>query len=84
MFEARRWALDALSHCQLMNIYYEDLCQQQDVTIAAVCSALGVCTFKPNAVRAKVERLPMSQRLTNYFDLKRSFKGTAYEVYFDE
>lgn len=72
-------------HCPTHSLVYEDMVKDIPGTMLGIQQFLGVPDPQPlEPALKKQQKIPLSQRISNYAELKAFFKGTHMEAYFNE
>lgn len=68
----------------MIEVFYENLCNNYEGEIKRIQKFLGVPyeTVKPSTFKQSTE--PLSESISNYFELKEKFKGTPWEKHFED
>jgi hypothetical protein len=85
--QTRKWEQQgALAFCSqaVLDVHYETLVRNNDQELERVQNFLGVGleTLKPKTYQQSGQRLSAS--ITNYHELKELFRGSEWEVFFEE
>lgn len=73
----RREAIERLGNRRIIRVTYQELCRDQDGTLARLCGALHLPTHAAQPLRHKIELLPMEERIQNYHRLRDTLMATA-------
>ena len=82
----KMWALYDRLFCKhpKMDVFYEDLVTDRDGEMDRVQAFLGVAPRALPPGTHKQAQLPLSEAVTNYRSLKRSFLNTRWGMFFEE
>lgn len=78
----RRAALERLGNRKIVRVTYQELCRDQEATLARICGALNLPPHPAKPLRFKIETLPMEERIQNYQRLRDSLMATAASALF--
>lgn len=78
----RRAALQRLGDRNIVRVTYQELCRDQEGTLARICGALNLPPHPAKPLRLKMETLPMEERIQNYHRLRDSLMATACSALF--
>jgi LPS sulfotransferase NodH len=68
----------------MIDIYYEDLCADNINQTRMIQDFLGL-NYRPlKSYTLKQSSLPISESITNYFELKEQFQNTPWSVFFED
>lgn len=82
--EWERYGEDKFNDHPMLSIYYEDMVNDRNATFNTITDFLGLSRKEPRTDFKKQGTKRLHEMLENYDQLKRSFIGTEWEVFFDE
>lgn len=67
-----------------LDVFYEDLVAQEQRALDAIFTFIGVPPHAVSTIMKKQIQAPVSEIVLNYGQLKESFKGTKWHVFFED
>jgi LPS sulfotransferase NodH len=68
----------------VINITYENLSEDYETELKKIQDFLEVDYHPVKPLTYKQSRQPLKETLANYFELKQQFRGTPWEVFFED
>jgi len=85
--QTRQWEIDADKKFQnhpKLDIFYEDLSKDFESILKSVQEFLGLSSFSAQPRTFKQSTYSLKESITNYEELKKYFKNSTFEIFFDE
>jgi LPS sulfotransferase NodH len=81
--ERREWARVAFARHPFLEISYEEMSADLQASIDRVFAFLGVDSVPIQAPYRKQASIPVREQISNFADLRDTFRGSSYERFFD-